>query len=191
MSWSIESTARKLVGIAFLLLALAQVLVGVVYLTEDLMGWNAERLPRVDRTDAADPAPGETSGGPVSLAVCLLLGAPLLMGGGLVLFRERGRYLVEGAGALAILCGGLGLWWTPQWPVYVAGVLVGVSAVYLARGLPHSLPRPEGKEDDESSSPGQPSEARTREPYDRGDKLLVGLIAASVLGLLLAIFWGG
>ncbi len=95
---------------------------------------------------------------------------------------------------MAMVCGGLGIWLTPQWPVYVAGLLIGGAAVVLARGIPHALPQMPGPEETESSmSPVSvdASPARQGEPYDTGDKILVGLIAASLVGLLAAILWGG
>ncbi len=86
----IASTVRKLAAIALLLLALAHVVLGVVYLTEDLMSWGAVSLPVADAGSGAPAEIGAIPGGPAAYAVFLLLGAPLLLGGGLVLFREGG-----------------------------------------------------------------------------------------------------
>ncbi|MGD8497422.1 MAG: hypothetical protein PVG82_00850 [Chromatiales bacterium] len=174
--------ARKLIGIALLLVALAHVVLGAVYLIEDLLG----STPMATMAAATEPMLGASSERRAAYAVCLMLSAPLVLSGGLVLFRAGGRHLVEAAGALIILCAALGAWLTVHWTPYLLGALIGVVAVLLAQDLPARLPLIQPEPGEPSSQEGPPAR---RAPYDAGDKLLLGLIALSLIGLVVALVW--
>lgn len=164
------------IALLWLLATLAQILLATTYLADDLL--EAGLLAEGQGVAPAMPARA-------ILAVMLLLAAPLLIAGALLLWRGVSRAALYVSAALGATLGMVGAFGEPPQPLHAAAAAVALLAALVAwqrRGpVPGPVPPP--------LEPAAPPMPPTRAPYDLGDRLLLLAVAAAILGLVAGLLW--
>lgn len=158
---------RRLAAVWMTLTATLQTLLAAALLAEDLIGqaWSAQ--------GGASRA--------VVLSVGSILAAPLVAAGGLLLYRGLRAGLVRAIAALALALGGVQLL-TPPYPALGVAVILGAVGALLTAHLAGPEPEP--------APAAAQAPPRAAVPFDRTERLLIGVIALSALGLLGGLIWG-
>lgn len=159
---------RRIVAVWMTLTATLQILLAAAVLVDDLIGqvWSA----------------GRESFRAVALSVGLILAAPVIAAGGLLLYRGLRADLVRGIATAVLLLGGLQLF-TPPFAGLGAAVILGATgALFTAWSV--------GPEPEPAPEEAAPASTARKAPYDRTERLLIGIIVLSALGLLSGMIWG-
>jgi hypothetical protein len=175
-----ENLARKTVGAALVLCGLTYAALAVAYLGYGVL-WGALQPPAEAPTLSAEALAQWVTSGYVLLGAGLAVATAPAMGAGLLVFQGRhprlGRGLAGGVLALALV----GLWATPQWPIFVACAVAALLGSLIASwGEPVVAP-----ESTVASTAVRSSPSRLHAllgALDPLDRLLWGL---ALLGLLL------